>query len=231
MNPLIIFVEGNIGCGKSTFLNQIKDHIPNVQCIQEPLDKWTKLCDRSGKNILQYFYDDMKKYTYPFQSFAFLSRVMLLDKIDKTKQIVFIERSVFSDKNIFAKNCLDNGTMTEIEWNLYNVWFDWMINKLNISNYKTIYLKCDPETSYKRLQERNRKEEQNVSLQYIQDIHRCHEEWLNKDNSITVDATRSFKDNIEFLKIYNELLQQLIKQHEKNNSQIDIKNIKEIMHC
>ena len=133
MNPLIIFVEGNIGSGKSTFLNQIKDHIPNVQCIQEPLDKWTKLRDRSGKNILQYFYDDMKKYTYPFQSFAFLSRVMLLDKIDKTKQIVFIERSVFSDKNIFAKNCLENGNISQLEYDIYSKWNQWLSDEFKVT--------------------------------------------------------------------------------------------------
>ena len=45
----------------------------------------------------------MEKYTYSFQSFAFLSRVMLLDEIDKSKDIVFIERSIFSDREILQK--------------------------------------------------------------------------------------------------------------------------------
>ena len=66
--------------------------------------------------------------------------------------------------------------------------------------------------------------------QYLQDIHRCHEEWLNKDNSIIVDATRSFKDDIQFLEIYNELLQKLLK-YEMNDFNMNINNIKEIMYC
>ena len=37
MNPIIVFVEGNIASGKSTFLNQIRKHIDNVQCIQETI--------------------------------------------------------------------------------------------------------------------------------------------------------------------------------------------------
>ena len=120
MPPKIIFVEGNIWTGKTTFLNLVQEHVDNVQCILEPVDKWTGLSDSSGKNILHYFYENMEKYTYSFQSYAFLSRVMLLDLIDYSKEYVFIERSVYSDKNIFAQNCVQNGTMTEIEWNLYN---------------------------------------------------------------------------------------------------------------
>ena len=138
MSPTIIFVEGNIGSGKTTFLSLLEKKYPNCQVIYEPLEKWTELSDSQGKNILQYFYDDMNRYTYTFQSFAFLSRAMLLDKIDQKVDIVFIERSIFSDKNIFAKNCYQNGSMSEIEWNLYNKWFEWMISKLKLDNYATI---------------------------------------------------------------------------------------------
>ena len=86
MPPKIIFVEGNIGTGKTTFLNLVQEHVDNVQCILEPVDKWTGLSDSSGKNILHYFYENMEKYTYSFQSYAFLSRVMLLDLIDYSKE-------------------------------------------------------------------------------------------------------------------------------------------------
>lgn len=232
MNPLIVFIEGNIASGKSTFLQLIQKYIKGVQCIQEPVDKWTKLSDSSGKNILQYFYNDMEKYTYSFQSFAFLSRIILLEDIDKNKQIIFIERSVFSDKNIFAKNCVYNGTMNEIEWNLYKTWFEWMIPRLNLSGSKHVYMRCDPEISYKRLKERNRSEENNVELQYIKSIHNRHEEWLNSENSIILDANKPFRDDkLEFLKMYNELLEKLYKSECNEKSDLNFKNIKEIMHC
>ena len=207
--PFIIFVEGNIATGKSTFLSLISKHLKNVQAIHEPVDKWTQLKDSDSVNILDYFYKDMEKYTYSFQSFAFLSRVMLLDDIDKSKNIVFIERSIFSDREIFAKNCVKNGTMQEIEWNLYTKWFDWMLKRLDLSegeNYLHLYLKCPSDECFRRLKERNREEEQNVNLKYIQEIHDRHEEWLNKKQCIIVDASENFRDNVKCLqKIISEI--------------------------
>jgi deoxyadenosine/deoxycytidine kinase len=202
MPPKIIFVEGNIGTGKTTFLNLVQKHVDNVQCILEPVDKWTGLSDSSGKNILHYFYENMEKYTYSFQSYAFLSRVMLLDLIDYSKEYIFIERSVYSDKNIFAQNCVQNGTMTEIEWNLYNKWFDWMVGKLIKLDYTHIYLKCQPEVSYARLKTRNRPEEQGISLDYITQIHQRHEDWLGNSDCIVLDASVDYRTNPELIMNY-----------------------------
>jgi deoxyguanosine kinase len=214
--PFIIFVEGNIATGKSTFLSLIAKHLKNVQVIHEPVDKWTQLKDSNNINILDYFYKDMDKYTYSFQSFAFLSRVMLLDEIDKSKNIVFIERSIFSDREIFAKNCLKNGTMKEIEWNLYTKWFDWMLDKLYLSegkNYLHLYLKCPADECYRRLKERNRNEEQNVSQEYLQEIHDRHEEWLKNKNCVVVDASKNFRDDFKCLqKIVSHIDKQLHKE-------------------
>tara|TARA_B100001121_G_C18593762_1_gene575985 strand:+ start:35 stop:736 length:702 start_codon:yes stop_codon:yes gene_type:complete len=214
--PFIIFVEGNIATGKSTFLSLIAKNLQNVQAIHEPVDKWTQLKDSENINILDYFYKDMKKYTYSFQSFAFLSRVMLLDEIDKSKNIVFIERSIFSDREIFAKNCIKNGTMQEIEWNLYTKWFDWMLNKLDLSegeNYLHLYLKCPADECYKRLKERNRHEEQNVTQKYLQEIHDRHEEWLENKNCVVVDASKNFRDDLKCLqKIVSNIDKQLHKK-------------------
>ena len=224
MSPTIIFVEGNIGSGKTTFLSLLEKKYPNCQVIYEPLEKWTELSDSQGKNILQYFYDDMNRYTYTFQSFAFLSRAMLLDKIDQKVDIVFIERSIFSDKNIFAKNCYQNGSMSEIEWNLYNKWFEWMISKLKLDNYMHLYLKCNPEISYERLRKRNRKEEENISLKYIKDIYECHENWLNNEKTIMLDASQPFVSD-------EETLRNMISKISMETFNFDAQNIIEIMHC
>ena len=55
MSPTIIFVEGNIGSGKTTFLSLLEKKYPIGSVIYEPLEKWTELSDSQGKNILQYF--------------------------------------------------------------------------------------------------------------------------------------------------------------------------------
>ena len=194
-----IFIEGNIASGKTTFINLLPT-IMDCQIILEPLDVWKGLVDSNGKNILDYFYTDMKKYAYPFQSFAFLSRVKSVRNISD-KPYIFVERSIFSDKNIFAKNCYMKETMSEIEWNLYNQWFDWMRDLLNIKNHYHVYMKCSPEVSYERLMERSRKEESGVTLEYLTEIHDRHEEWLgNSSNCLTIDASQPFRDDKSVMK-------------------------------
>ena len=144
--PHIFFVEGNIGTGKSTFLSMIEKFYPDrCQVIYEPLDIWIDFKDNSGKNILAYFYEDPKRYAYTFQSIAFISRISKLKEIDNTKEFIFIERSIWADKNVFAKNCFETGCLNDIEYMLYNKWFDCLETDLSFDKdkYSFIYLTID----------------------------------------------------------------------------------------
>lgn len=190
----IFIVEGNIGSGKSTFLTRIKEILGNdVQVIYEPLDEWQNIKDETGKNILEYFYSDMERYCYAFQSMAFITRYQKTLTIDPTKKYVFIERSIFSDKKIFAENCRKNNIMSEIEWNIYKEWFKSMSKLINFS-YQFIYLRCQPEVSYQRLKHRNRDEEKEVPLEYLRELYQRHEDWLiSSGENIVIDGELDFK--------------------------------------
>ena len=41
-------IEGNIGCGKSTFLELLRERLPEAKWIEEPVNEWQNL---GGKNI------------------------------------------------------------------------------------------------------------------------------------------------------------------------------------
>jgi len=191
--PIIVFIEGNIAVGKSTLLKNIQDEQwakqLQIQCIFEPLDMWKKLKDSEGKNILERFYENMKENAYAFQSYAFLTRVKMLEQVSHQADYVFVERSVDSDHRVFAKNCFESGIMSEIQWNLYRDWFSWMVPKIKPVEAITFYLRSDPNVCFERIKKRNRMEESNVSLEYLQSIHNQHEEWLgNIDESRIIDA-------------------------------------------
>ncbi len=193
----IFFIEGNIGSGKSTFLSRIPEFVDDCQVILEPLNIWQNLTDSQGTNILEHFYKDMNKHAYAFQSFAFLSRTQSLQTIDRSKKYIFVERSTYSDKEVFARNCYISGIMPEIHYNLYNEWFSWMEDILNVKNSSHIYLRCEPEISFERQKSRNRDEESGLSLEYMKQIHDRHEEWLmiKDSNAIVLDASNSFNVN------------------------------------
>ena len=206
----VFFVEGNIGTGKSTFLSLIQKYYPQHQVIYEPVDIWTSLADKDGVNILQYFYDDPKRYAYAFQSLAFISRMEKLKEIDPTRH-VFIERSIWSDSNVFARNCFMQGTLSDIEYKLYQRWFVWTESsiKAESTNFKYVYLRCDPKTSFERTLIRKRKEESNIPLEYIEQIHDRHEEWLSdKQDTTTIDFSSEEYVNNEraFRKLFDTLI-------------------------
>ena len=93
----MIFVEGNIGTGKSTLLTQLSAH---CKVILEPVDEWTQMKNANGKNILEEFYSDPVRNAYLFQSIAFRSRMKnIVNKCDDT---CFVERSIYTDRNVFA---------------------------------------------------------------------------------------------------------------------------------
>jgi deoxyadenosine/deoxycytidine kinase len=208
--PIIIFIEGNIAVGKSTFLRSVgkvtsmRGKPVNIQCIFEPLDMWKKLVDSEGKNILERFYENMKENAYAFQSYAFLTRVKMLEEISPTADFIFIERSVASDNNVFAKNCYESGIMSEIQWNLYRDWFSWMVPKIKPRESITFYLRSDPKVCFQRIKSRNRTEESPVDLQYLQDIHRQHEIWLRN-----IDEDKIINANLPPRKVFEQILSKL----------------------
>lgn len=191
--PKIFVIEGNIGSGKSTFLKRLGEKIPNSQIILEPVEEWQNIKDENGKNVLDYFYTDMKRWCYLFQSMAFITRFNKMKLIDNTKEYIFIERSIFSDRRIFAENCYQQGLMSEIEWKTYLNWHDTMKNLIT-HKMNFIYLKCDSEISFQRLKERNRDEENKVTLEYLKDLEKRHNEWL-EDSSLILDASVDFKNS------------------------------------
>ena len=176
------FIEGNIGSGKSTLVKYLKSlesfQSNNIKTVLEPVEEWKNFRDSKGKNVLEYFYKDQKRWGYLFQMNAFITRGKLIEETEEGGHTLLMERSVYSDRNVFAKNCYEKGLINEIEWKTYLNWFNWLSKKLSISGDAYIYLRTSPEKSYSRIQKRGRGEEKEIPLEYIKEIHIKHEEWL-----------------------------------------------------
>jgi len=78
---IIVSIEGNIGSGKSTLLANLRTYYENnsdVIFLKEPVDEWEKIKDENGTTILEKFYGDQNKYSFPFQMMAYVSRLKVL---------------------------------------------------------------------------------------------------------------------------------------------------------
>jgi deoxynucleoside kinase len=200
----IVSIEGNIGVGKSTFIDIVRCNIPDSESVGEPIDIWLNIRDSKNLNILQAFYDDKKRWSYTFQNLAYVTRMMTIeDKISTTtKSIVFLDRSLDTDKNVFAKMLKDDGLISELEGKIYDYWsrfYEAHVREMPKKNI--IYLRCSPEIAYERIIKRGRIEEQHIPFEYIKSVHKYHEDWLlnNKDNNVLIlDCDKDFENDKDY---------------------------------
>lgn len=182
----IITVEGNIGSGKSTLIKYMKeqlkeiDHIPIIY-LPEPVDIWESIKCDDGKNMIQKFYENQERYSFAFQMMAYISRLKIFKDAIKeySNAIVITERCLLTDYNIFAKMLYESGKMLKEEYEIYKKWFDYF-NEIEIN--QIIYIKTDPEVSYERCVKRNRTGENTISLEYLTECNKMHEEWIQLEN-------------------------------------------------
>ena len=197
---VIISIEGNIGSGKSTIMAYLKDNLNNyiksnytqlstlkICYLQEPVEMWNSFTDENGINIIEAYYANQQKFAFPFQMMAYISRLSQLKKaIGEGYNIIFTERSIHTDKNVFAKMLYDDKKIGEIEYKIYNKWFDEFSDC--IKNMKILYIKSNPEICYARVIKRNRKGE-NIPLEYLTSCSNYHDKWLDTINKkIIIDG-------------------------------------------
>ena len=87
--PVIVSIEGNIGSGKTTIIENLEKHLikdESIIFLREPLDVWEGVKDpKTGENILQKFYADPEKYSEAkkFESISFgdvlMNRLNVMD--------------------------------------------------------------------------------------------------------------------------------------------------------
>ena len=204
----IVSIEGNIGSGKSTLLETLKSIFKensNVLFLREPVDEWEKIKDKDGNTMLQKFYANQDVYSFAFQMMAYISRLTILretvrdimnkvslnqdknDTIDKKdKYIIITERSLYTDKFVFAKMLYDQGKIEDVMYQIYLNWFDEFAKDFPVND--VIYVNTDPIKCYERIHKRARVGEEVIPLAYLTACHNYHNAFL--DESTGIKATQ-----------------------------------------
>ncbi len=190
--PRIFTIEGNIGSGKSTFVQKLGEQTDGETIIflQEPVKTWQGIQDTNGVSILQKFYEDQERYGFTFQMMAYISRLALLkETVEKNPHAnIITERSLFTDRYVFAQMLYDSGKIQDIEYTIYLKWFDTFVREYPI--YGVIYLRTSPEICFQRVEKRARSGESTVSLEYLTMCNNYHEKWLkNEKHMCTLNAS------------------------------------------
>lgn len=120
-------------------------------------------------------YSDPKNWTATFQSHALLTMARNHSNEGNTK---FIERSIFSTNYVFMQAHKIKGSIDEVNWNLLQKWFDFLLQNNKIRADAIIYFRTKPEVAFERMKIRARPEEKEIDLSYINLLHEKYDDWL-----------------------------------------------------
>jgi len=181
--PIIISLEGNIGAGKSTFLEHLEKALgenSGWMYLREPVHIWDTIQDKNGKTILANFYEDPKKYAFAFQVMAYTTRLHEIKRImgeNPNCKGIICERSLEADKHIFAKMLHHDGLMDDIMYTIYEKYFSEYENLFSLDGI--IHIDASPETCFHRIKMRSRTGESNIEYEYLQKCNEFHKVWFS----------------------------------------------------
>jgi len=175
--PFTVLIEGNIGSGKTTFLNHFQKY-KDICLITEPVDKWRNC---AGINLLDLMYKEPHRWAHPFQNYVTLT-MLQSHTLPTDKTVKLMERSIFSARYCFVENMYKNGTIHEGMYEILKEWYQFIDKSIHIQADLIVYLRTTPEVVYDRMKSRARCEESCVPLQYLQELHELHENWLIHKN-------------------------------------------------
>ena len=179
-----VTIEGNIGSGKSTLFLKMSERLKDDKrfiFLPEPVAIWETFKDKSGKTILENFYEDNEKYSFSFQMLACMT---IYEQLKKTIEanpnaIIISERGLHTTKLVFGKMLYDAKKINILEYQIYLKWFDIFASDYRVD--KIIYVKTDPKICAKRIIKRSRDGENNICQDYLEKCDTYHNKMLDSD--------------------------------------------------
>jgi len=193
-------IQGNIGGGKSTLVTRLQEiygEDKRICFLQEPVSVWETITDENGTTMLELYYSDQEKYAFTFQMMAYISRLAALRQaVAKGYDVIVAERSLETDKNVFAKMLYDDKKISEVEYRVYSKWFEEF--RQDFPEEHIIYLRTSPTIALARVNKRARQGE-SIPIEYLERCHQYHEDWLvSKDpppKTLVLDADVDHAEN------------------------------------
>ncbi len=198
-----IAIAGNIGAGKTTLTKKLSKDL-NINPIFESVD---------DNPYLESFYSDMSRWSFNLQIFFLHKRFSNQLELINLKQSFVQDRSIYEDKEIFAKNLNDMKLMSDVDWDTYCNLFKDMIQFVDQPDL-IIYLKASTNTLISRIKNRKRDFEVDISPEYIHSLNIYYDRWIskiNKDKVLIVDSDNFniFKDSDKYLDIKESILKKV----------------------
>jgi len=187
-----IAIAGNIGSGKTTLTSLLSKHF-GWEAQFEDVDDNPYLND---------FYEDMQRWSFNLQIYFLNSRFSQIVQIRQSNKTVIQDRTIYEDAYIFAPNLHSMGLMSTRDFENYFALFNLMSSLIDPPDL-LIYLRASIPTLVNQINNRGRKYENNIRLDYLKRLNERYEAWIetyNLGKLLIVDAdTHNFPESKEDL--------------------------------
>lgn len=186
MKKKFVVVAGNIGVGKSTLVELLSARLG-----------WQPFYEPEGENpYLADFYKDMRAWAFQSQVFFLTRRLRTHRQLLDHPTSVIQDRSMYEDAEVFACNLYHQGLMDERDYSSYRALYQVLSEFLPPPDL-VVYLRASVATLIQRIQQRGRNYEQSISAEYLGQLNKLYETWINSFNLCPVLTVPS--DDLDYV--------------------------------
>ncbi len=178
----MIAVAGTIGAGKTSLVRWLVNNY-GLTPFYEPNEANPYLAD---------FYRDMKTWAFHSQAFFLAHKLELHQELEGCKTPAVIDRTIYEDAEIFAKNLYREKKMSKRDWTVYEHLYKGIRRSLRPPDL-LIALECSLPTTKKRIARRGREMEKEIPSAYLKRLHDLYGEWFDSYEEgpiLRIDTTK-----------------------------------------
>lgn len=184
--PRIVAVAGNMGAGKSSLVEWLRQQFGMVAFF-EPNDENPYLAD---------FYGDMRRWAMSSQLFFLVRRFQIHRDVVRRAALdprpVVQDRTLYEDAEIFAAHLHESGALDDRDWGMYQDLYRTLRDEIRPPDLM-IYLRCPLKTLTRRIQRRGRAFEKKIPRAYLASLERLYEAWYARyalSPTLVIDSDR-----------------------------------------
>ena len=162
-----IAVAGTIGAGKTSLVAWLVKRYGLVP-FYEPNETNPYLAD---------FYSDMRTWAFHSQAFFLAHKLKLHQQLAACDRPAVIDRTIYEDAEIFARNLHAQGHLSKRDWAVYRELYEGICRSLRPPDV-LIALTCPLATAKKRIARRGRAMEREIPDAYLRRLHRLYGKWF-----------------------------------------------------
>ncbi len=180
-----IVIAGNIGSGKSTLTRLLAKHYG-----------WTPRFESVDNNpYLEDYYHDIHRWSFNLEVYFLKERFRDMLAIAQSPEVIIQDRSIFEGVYVFMANNYAMGHLSDRDYRTYMELFEQMLSIIKLPDLM-IYLRASVSHLVGNIQKRGRDYEQTMQLDYIENLNRRYDDFINNQYKGRVMIVN--KDNLDF---------------------------------